>query len=210
MIQLSLAEVASVLSLSATANVRANVPVLGYARVTIREGRLVAVATDRYCVGRVTMSLGERPADAELDFLIDLAALKPFVAAAKAAERATRGPVLAITLSVEDGAVRLAHLAGPATTIPAPRLNFPPVERLFPETFDGETAALHVSAHGLRALASLRYPADPATTKDEAWTFSFQRDEGGKPKPFLASRRAPGWPAGDGLEILIQPNLPIR
>lgn len=217
-IRISLAEAISILSLSATAALKNDVtPILRFASVTFDGDRFVAASTDRYMVGRISSSHPARVVADETTLLLDLTALKPFVAAAKAATPRNLAHELTITVEpLENGDVTLTSAHGPATRSVADGRNYPPVGRLMPEeraVAVPELAYLRVDANLIARAAKLLHPAEAVGPKPVAvfdWHLS-PFGELGKPSPVLLTRRPIGDLADSPnlIEVLVAAALPI-
>lgn len=169
-------------------------PVLTEIKLTVKDGQLTAMATDRYCVARF-MDEVVAP-DMELRLTADMAKwitdnLK--VKGYSPVITLEPGEINSVTASLEDGARNFTDSATPA--------KFPEVEKLFAE-WEAAAAipALSLRAEFLGKLEKLKANGQKA----ELWRFEpgANKFHANKPGPVRATALKV-----DGLTALIQPNL---
>lgn len=173
---------------------------------TSHDGRIVALATDRYVIAEATYT----PYDVEGDELDNLLIHAPFLLKAAKAFPAKRGNSTPLKITVndedEDGLGREIEITDYDTKMTSREVkgNYPPVARLLPDELPKEVNGFTGWALNPAKIAQLAKVIPPTATlreiKDEAMTFHPVGIEEGRLHPILVKR-----PKHDGLRMLLQP-----
>lgn len=174
---------------------RSALPVLTEIKVTVKDGQLTAMATDRYCVARfvdevVAPDMELRLTAAMAKWITDNLKVKGY----SPVITLEPGEINSVTASLEDGARNFTDSATPA--------KFPEVEKLFAEwQAASNLTAVSLKAEFLGKLEKLKANGQKA----EVWKFEpgVAPNYSSKPGPMFATAMK----AEGKLTALIQPNL---
>jgi hypothetical protein len=204
-------------------------PILGSLSLTVDNGSLTVVATDRYRVAELTIpapkDFGTPSASADLaEGYADGSASIPFALLDRAVtmfkgERSTTQPRVIIETTPADethrpDTVTIRDLwdAHNMVSAPAQAGTFPPVARLFPEsgTEVDFMAGTLLNFALFASVAALYLPGEkPTDAKQLPWAMSAKRsDNPTKSGPIQLTRRSTY--DGASLRVLIQPCMPPR
>lgn len=219
------AELASISSVAVVCPKEDVAPVLSYVRIRFENGRVNAVATDRYRVVRVSFAPhffkpDEEHADEAPESFEALVRGADLTGLARQLKAAKLSPAEPIRLElVEEGAALSLSWQGGSVTMPTAQANikvgnFPAAERLFPS--DEPDATIDFLSVDLKMLADalkIVLPGDDRSAKDGfVFRFTAGRDSD-KPGPIYGTRSietGPRKPDAPLAEFMIQPRLRLR
>ncbi|GAA2230122.1 hypothetical protein N1031_06845 [Herbiconiux moechotypicola] len=210
---LSTSALAAVASVAVAASKDGVTPVIQAVHLKASSGQLVAIATDRYRVARVTIiPTGEQATFTDIDALIPAKLLQDFASAVK---RAKLLPIPdGVSIETDGDVVSLScDQAGVSQKGLVAKGNYPPVARLFPADEDafGEIGEISFRADWLADFAKLDHPAYASRNTDPDRKIPKLRFMKGasstKPGPIYATR---DFGAGGSIEYLLQPHILLR
>lgn len=188
-------------------------PVIQSVRVSVVDGFIVGVATDRYRVARVRLALHtDAPSVEDFDGVtIQRSQIEQFAKAVKALKPTAYLPTVKLAVGERDEAgLRMVTLSEYTSGTQSTQLerggNYPPVARLFPSTEDGfgpqEALSLNIGY-----VADVGKLVHPSLVRGETPRFRFTKtDNPNKPGPVLIDYQSIR-PEDGSLEYLLQPNL---
>lgn len=181
-------------------------PILAAVNVSVSEGKVHAVATDRYAAALWTQDAADEhePAETLAPVAIPAALLKD------AHKGATSAKAVTVTISHDSETQRVKiSWNGGAVSGEATPDNYPPVERLFSEKSTDEnppiTPGTTINAAQFAKLAKLTRPARKPADRLLAFALSANKE----PNPHNA-KSAPILAEADGYRAIFQPVMPTR
>jgi hypothetical protein len=194
-------------------------PVITSVRISVSDGEVTTVATDRYRIARSifrpSMTDAIDPAS-ENNILISAKELTKFWNSIKVAALKSHMPIILNILTDEqypDNKKYVLEYDGSRVESNAMRGNYPPVEGLMTGYDESDLSGVPQVALKPKFLADLDklFSAfDSARpSKDIAWTFRFKGTDSGKPGPVYITRKGESTDSGT-LDYLVQPNLILR
>lgn len=188
-------------------------PVIQSVRVSVADGFIIGVATDRYRVARVRLALhADAPSVEDFEGVtIQRSQIEQFAKVVKASKPTAYLPTVKLAVGERDEAglrtVTLSEYTSGAQSVQPERGgNFPPVARLFPKDESG-FGPQEVLSLNIGFLADVGKLVHPSLGRGETPRFRFTKTENPhKPGPVLIDY--PNIRPEDGsLEYLLQPNL---
>lgn len=222
-IHLTADQIASIASVAVAASRDDITPVITAVRLSAEDGRVEAVATDRYRIARVQFALAteeEEHPQSDIDGVsIPAKLLTDFVKSVRALKLRTVGLTVTLAydagnpdaLGMDKGALITLTYSGMVTMSAAPVYgNYPPVKRLIPaEDGLGEASMLALRMDWLADAAKLSLPGDSRAKNETAvYRAQFVRtDNPNKPGPVLFTRKAGREDLAPFAQYMVQPNL---
>jgi len=182
------------------------IPIICSVQLRLEAGKVTAIATDRYRVGELTFTLEKAALEEAVDgtVLVSVAILTRVISMLKG-EKATNTPRVSITGDDREVTIRDQHTGGLVVEM-AFQGNYPPVEKLIPDTdkLVDFQAGISLNMGYFTAPSQLHFPGEKAATaKLQAWHVGGTKTENPmKPGPILIWREM----GTMAYRYLLQPN----
>jgi len=210
-------EFRSVVSVGVAASTDDVTPIIEAISISVNDGVVTAMATDRYRIARVkfTPEIADAVTGGDAHVLIGAKELAKFWATIKT-EFLKSGTYVTLEIGESESgnsAYELEYLGSGIKISGVERGgNYPPLERLMEGYELGDcdgVPTLGILPQYLGDLAKIFHPRDSAkvNVKTTAWEFRFKRSESGKPGPVYITRGGSG---NASVDYLVQPNLLTR
>lgn len=174
--------------------------VINAVRIERDGNELLAMSTNRYVATRARIPVGEDTSD-EFAVTIPNDLLTKFATLIKADK------VGSVTIEIDDlNIVTLTNNYGVSLNTAVVAGNYPPINRLFPETHNVEPIdTVQLRVEWLVKLAKIQTPNEKKIDKDQPWTFTFygmsSSQQRPRPNAIMATRNE--------IDVLIQPNITL-